>query len=70
MSNITYDIIKWIVCLVLPAVATLIIGLSKIWPIPYAAEIAATITLVDTFLGTIMQISSANYRKEINNDKK
>lgn len=64
LSNNTYDILKKIALYVLPAIATLVIAICKIWGFPYGAEIGATITAIDTALGTILQISSNNYSKE------
>lgn len=65
MSNKTYDILKWIAALVLPALATLVIALAGIWNLPYGEAIGATITAVDAFLGTILGISSKNYQTGI-----
>lgn len=62
MTNKTYDILKWIAALVLPALATLVIALAGIWGLPYGEAIGATITAVDAFLGTILGISSKNYQ--------
>ena len=69
MSNKTYDILKAIALVVLPALATLIIAIFKIWGLPYGAEIGATITAVATFLGSILTVSSAKYKSE-NKDSK
>ena len=65
LSGTVYDILKWIVVIVLPACGTLWAGLSKIWPLPYASEIPATIMCICTFLGTILCISSAQYYKDL-----
>lgn len=64
MSNKLYDILKWIALVVLPALASLYIGLGQFWSIPYPEQIAGTIMLVDAFLGTILGISSINYAKK------
>lgn len=64
MSNKVYDILKWIALVVLPAIATLYIGLSNYWSLPYPEEIAGTITLVDAFLGALLGISSIQYAKK------
>ena len=64
MSNKVYDVLKWIALVVLPALATLYLGLGNYWDIPYPEAIAGTITLVDAFLGTILGISSINYAKK------
>ena len=61
MSNKTYDILKYLTIIVLPAIGTLYTGLSQIWALPYAAEIPATIMAVCTFLGAILCISTAQY---------
>lgn len=64
MSNKVYDILKFVAQVVLPALATLYAALGKIWEWPLVAEITATICAVDTFLGAILGISSAQYKKE------
>lgn len=66
MSNKVYDILKWIVIVVLPACATLYVLLANTWGFPYADEISATITGVTTFLGVILGISSVKYNKNQN----
>jgi hypothetical protein len=66
MSNKTYDTLKKIAMYVLPAIATFVITVFKIWNIPYGEEIGATITAIDTALGVILGISSANYSKKEN----
>ena len=63
MSNKVYDVMKWIVMIVLPALATLYAGLAGTWGLPYAEEIPKTITLVNTFLGAAMMFSNAQYKK-------
>jgi len=63
MSNKTYDILKWIAQLVLPALGTLYAALVGIWSIPYGQEVVGTILAVDTFLGALLGISAAQYNK-------
>lgn len=64
MSNKTYDILKWVALVLLPALATLYLGLARYWNLPYPEEIAGTIMLVDTFLGALLGISSIQYAKK------
>lgn len=64
MSNKVYDILKTIALIWLPAIGTLYSALAAIWGLPYGEEIVATIVAVDTFLGAILQISSASYKKK------
>jgi hypothetical protein len=64
LSNKTYDILKYIVTIALPALGTLISALAMIWGLPYSEQIVGTILAVDTFLGALLGISSAKYKKE------
>lgn len=61
MSNKTYDVLKYIAQIVLPALGTLYFALAEIWGLPYAKQIVGTITAVDTFMGVILRISSNQY---------
>jgi len=56
--------LKWIAILFLPALATLVAVVFKIWDLPYGPEIAATITAVATFLGAILGVSHIQYKKD------
>lgn len=68
MSNKTYDILKYIAQIVLPALGTLYFALAGIWGFPYGEEIVGTIVAVDTFLGALLGISTAKYNKENGGD--
>lgn len=63
MSNKTYDILKWIAQYLLPALGTLYFALASIWGFPYGEQVVGTITALDTFLGVILGISTAEYNK-------
>lgn len=67
MSNKTYDVLKWIAMYLLPAAGTLYFALAGIWELPYGEQVVGTITAIDTFLGVILGISTAQYNKTINN---
>lgn len=58
-----YDILKYIALIVLPAIGALYFGLAKIWGFPFGEEIVGTITIIDTFLGTLLGISTSQYNK-------
>lgn len=64
LSNKQYDILKWVALVLLPALGTLYFALAGIWGFPFGEQIVGTITAIDTFLGVILGISSANYKKE------
>lgn len=63
MSNSTYDILKWIAQIALPAVGTLYFALSGIWGFPCGEEVVGTITAVDACLGALLGLSTAQYNK-------
>lgn len=61
MSNKTYDVLKYIAQIVLPALGTLYFALANIWGFPYGEEVVGTITAIDTFMGVLLKISSNQY---------
>ena len=63
LSNKAYDTLKWIAMYLLPALGTLYFALAGIWSFPYGEEVVGTITAVDTFLGVLLGISTAQYNK-------
>ena len=63
MSNKAYDVLKWIAMYMLPALGTLYFAIASIWGLPYGEQIVGTITAIDTFLGVILGISTAQYNK-------
>lgn len=68
MTNKTYDVLKWIAQILLPALGTLYFALAGIWGFPYGEQIVGTITAVDTFLGICLGISTAQYNKKENQE--
>lgn len=65
MSNKTYDILKWVAQILLPALGAFYFALAKIWGLPYSNEVVGTITAVDAFLGALLGISTIQYKKEM-----
>ena len=63
-SNKTYDRLKWVAQYLLPALGTLYFTVSGIWGLPYGEQVVGTITAVDTFLGVVLGVSSAEYQKQ------
>lgn len=64
LSNKVYDGLKYIAIIGMPAVATLYAAVAKIWNMPYVEEIPATITAVQTCIGALLMISTAEYNKK------
>ena len=65
-----YNILKWICLIALPAIAVFYFTISKIWGLPYGAEIPATINAVAVLIGALIGISQHAINKEnINSNK-
>lgn len=64
MSNQTYDILKYIAQIVLPAIAALYAALAGIWGFPFGEEIVGTISAIDLFIGALLGISKSKYDKD------
>lgn len=67
-SNKVYDVLKFIAQIVLPAIATFYVTIASIWRLPLGDEISRTVMAVDTFLGAILMISTAQYNKDKKQD--
>lgn len=63
ISNKTYDILKWVAIVAIPALEALWLTIGKVWNFPYLTEIGATIAAVGVFLGALLGVSSYNYKK-------
>ena len=61
MSNKMYDICKYVVQLLLPAMATLYAALAAVWGLPYTEQVVQTVTALVTFLCAVLGISNAAY---------
>ena len=61
MSNKTYDILKWIAQIFLPALTVFVAVIMKSFNIECRDIVVTIMTAFDTFLGTILGISSMNY---------
>lgn len=70
LKDSTYNNLKWIALIALPACSVLYFTLSKIWGLPYGAEITATIDAVALFIGSLIGISQYNIDKEAENETK
>lgn len=64
LSNKAYDVMKWVVQLLIPALITLYGVIGTTCNIPYTEQVLTIAGAVDVFLGTILKISTDNYNKE------
>ena len=63
MSNHIYDILnktqRW-----LPSLGLFYLALTKIWSLPFGAQINDTVVALATLLAATLEVSSARYYKE------
>ena len=65
LSSKIYEILKWISVIALPAFGTLYFVMSEAWNLPYGSQIQTTLDAVGTFIGTLICVSTYNYRKDL-----
>lgn len=61
LGNKLYDALKWVAQIGLPAAGALYFGLASIWGLPAAEQVIGTVTVVDTFLGALLALSTKQY---------
>jgi hypothetical protein len=61
MSNRTYDVLKYIAQIFLPALGTLYFALAGLWNLPKPEEVVGTVMAIDVFLGVLLKLSSSRY---------
>lgn len=65
ISNKLYDVLKWLVLIVIPALTTFYAVLDNIFGWGYAETVTTISAAACTCLGAIIGISTAQYNKEI-----
>lgn len=63
MSNKTYDILKWITLVFIPALTTFVGVILNCFDCEYTDIILTIMVGFDTFLGSLLGISNINYKK-------
>lgn len=61
MSNETYDRLKWIAGILLPALEVFVAGIFSLYGLPHGEKVVGTIALIDAFLGALLKKSSDEY---------
>lgn len=67
LTNKTYDTLKWIVMIVLPALAALLTAVGEIWGVADMPRVVLTLNAVTAFLGALIGVSTATYNKAYGN---
>lgn len=61
LTNKAYDVLKWVVTVVLPAFGALYFGLGTIWGLPNIEQVLGSTAVLATFIGTLIGLSTAQY---------
>ena len=61
MSNRTYDILKQIALWAVP-LSVFVASMGKVWGLPYAEQISATLAAVDVLIGAVVSVSARAYK--------
>ena len=69
LSDKSYNVLKWVGLIVLPAIATLVKAVFPVWNLPYADAIATTCTAFGLFVGTLIGVSQANMKPELGEEE-
>ena len=56
LDNKTYDVLKWVAQIFLPALGTLYFALSKIWGLPFGEEVVVEILVGLAFEDRLKQL--------------
>lgn len=68
MNNTIYNVLKWIALIALPALSTFIFALSNLWGFD-ATIIIGSIAALETFLGSLIGVSTYQYNKNLDKSK-
>jgi hypothetical protein len=61
LNNRTYDFLKFVAQILLPAAGTFYFSLAGLWELPNADSVVGTIMAVDVFLGLLLGLSAKVY---------
>lgn len=63
LNNKVYDVLKWLVLIVLPACSGLYAALAGAWGWGCVEQVTTTLSAVALFLGALIGVSTAQYNK-------
>ena len=64
LKDKTYDVLKWVTMICIPALGGAYAALAPVWGWPLADEICRSANILTALLGTLLGISTAEYNKE------
>jgi hypothetical protein len=64
LKNEVYDILKWVVTILLPATSAFYAALAIFWGLPKGVEVSGSLGALAVFLGALINRSTRKYNKE------
>lgn len=61
LSNKTYDFLKWVALVALPAFQVFWLTVGKVWNFPYLTKIGATIGATGLFIAALLGLSTKQF---------
>lgn len=65
LPDSVYDLLKWLVCICIPACTTAYVGFDKLFGWGYASEVAQASAIICTLIGALIGISTAQYNAQL-----
>ena len=63
LPDSVYDVLKWLSLVVFNAVGVLYKTLAAVWNLPYGEQVMTTCAAIALFIGALIGVSTAEYRK-------
>lgn len=63
LNDKVYDVLKWLSLIALDAVGVAYESLASVWNLPFGDEVMKTCTIFSILIGTLIGISTYNYKK-------
>lgn len=68
ISNKTYDVLKWLSIIAIPAIEAFWLTVGKVWGWPHLTEVGTTIAAIGVLIGALIGVSSQNYWDDVDDD--
>lgn len=61
----TFNVLKWLAMVCLPALAVFVRAFFPVWNIPYGEQISESIVIINALLGALLGVSTIGYNKTL-----
>lgn len=64
LKNEVYDVVKWVVTILLPALSAFYAALAVLWGLPAGVEVSGSLGALAVLLGALMNRSTKSYNEK------